>query len=35
MAMWATLIELGIPLALLLILWRIWPKNDPPEKNDD
>ena len=30
--MWAWLLELGIPLVLLLILWRVWPKdNDRPD----
>ncbi len=26
--MWAWLLELGIPLVLLLILWRVWPKEN-------
>jgi len=26
--MWAWLLELGIPLILLLILWRVWPKDN-------
>jgi hypothetical protein len=26
------LVELGIPLILLLLLWRVWPKED---KSDD
>lgn len=30
--MWAWLLELGIPLILLLILWRVWPKDG---KNDE
>jgi hypothetical protein len=33
--MWATLIELGIPLVILLVLWIIWPKSDPPENPDE
>jgi hypothetical protein len=31
--MWAWLLELGIPLILLLILWRVWPKNDDPRES--
>jgi TM2 domain-containing membrane protein YozV len=33
--MWVTLIELGIPLILLLIIWIIWPKGDTPEKPNE
>ncbi len=29
--MWIWLLELGIPLVLLLILWRVWPKNHDDE----
>jgi hypothetical protein len=30
--MWIWLLEFGIPSILLLILWRVWPKDD---KNDE
>jgi hypothetical protein len=33
--MWAILIELGIALILLLVLWRVWPKDNQSEKHDD
>ena len=31
--MWIWLVELGIPLILLLILWRVWPKEN--SKDDE
>ncbi|MDO8347355.1 MAG: hypothetical protein Q7S85_05620 [Rugosibacter sp.] len=30
--MWGFLLELGLPLILLLLLWRIWPKEPPQDK---
>jgi hypothetical protein len=33
--MWPTLIELGIPLIVLLVVWVVWPKGDPPENSDE
>lgn len=30
--MWIWLIELGIPLILLLLVWRAWPKKDKSDE---
>jgi hypothetical protein len=29
--MWGIALELALPLILLLILWRVWPKSDPDD----
>jgi len=32
--MWAILLELGLPVLLLLILWRVWPREKVTNATD-